>query len=64
LRPDILTNYLNTLASEFNYYYDHYPVLKAPTPEKKNSRLAVVYMVRAVVRNGLNLLGIEPPSKM
>jgi arginyl-tRNA synthetase len=64
MRPDILTNYLNTLASEFNYYYDHYPVLKAPTPEKKNSRLAVVYMVRTVVRNGLNLLGIEPPSKM
>jgi arginyl-tRNA synthetase len=64
LRPDLLTNYLNNIASEFNYYYDHYPVLKAPTPEKRKSRLAIVNMVRLVIKNGLALLGIEVPSKM
>jgi len=64
MRPDLLASYLNQLASEFNRYYDAHPVLKAPTRAKVVSRLTVVRMVEITLRNGMNLLGIEPPSRM
>lgn len=64
LRPDALTTYLNSLATEFNRYYDNYPVLKAPTKEKRAARLALVKMLAQVLRNGMYLLGIESPEKM
>jgi len=64
MRPDILATYLNQLASEFNRYYDTNPVLRAPTESKVLSRLTVVKMVEITLRNGMNLLGIKPPSRM
>ncbi|MHB9303015.1 arginine--tRNA ligase [Thermofilum pendens] len=64
LRPDLLASYLNTLATEFNRYYDSYPVLRAPTTSKKYSRLAVVKMVEQTLKNGMKLLGIEAPQRM
>jgi arginyl-tRNA synthetase len=39
-------------------------VLRAPTEGKILSRLSVVKMVEITLRNGMNLLGIEPPSRM
>lgn len=64
LRPDIVASYLNQLAVEFNRYYDTCPVLRAPTESKVVSRLALVRIVEIVLRNGLRLLGIEPPRRM
>lgn len=64
LRPDMITSYLNQLAVEFNRYYDTCPVLRAPTESKVVTRLALVKMVEVVLRNGLRLLGIEPPRRM
>ncbi|MEM0493729.1 MAG: arginine--tRNA ligase [Thermofilum sp.] len=64
LRPDMVASYLNQLAVEFNRYYDTCPVLRAPTESKVVTRLALVRMVGIVLRNGLRLLGIEPPKRM
>ena len=64
LRPDIITSYLNRLAYIFNRYYDLNPVLRAPTREKIEARLAVVYMVSQTLENGMEVLGIEPPQHM
>ncbi len=64
LRPDILTAYLNTLATEFNKYYDAHPVLRAPSPEKRAIRLALVKAIAQVLQNGMRLLGIHPPERM
>ncbi len=64
LRPDLLTTYLNLLAMEFNSFYEKYPVLRAPSEEKRAVRLALVDSIATVLRNGLGLLGIEPPERM
>ncbi len=64
LRPDLVTTYLNQLAMEFNRFYEKYPVLRAPTTEKRAVRLALVDSIATVLRNGLGLLGIEPPERM
>ncbi|MGC9107951.1 MAG: DALR anticodon-binding domain-containing protein, partial [Infirmifilum sp.] len=63
LRPDIVTSYLNTLASEFNRYYDSTPVLKAPEGLRE-ARLELVRAVARVLSNGMSLLGIQPPQRM
>ncbi|WP_052884580.1 arginine--tRNA ligase [Infirmifilum uzonense] len=63
LRPDIVTSYLNTLASEFNRYYDSTPVLKAPEGLRE-ARLELVRAVAQVLSNGMSLLGIQPPQRM
>ena len=64
MRPDIITAFLNSLAMEFNRYYDRYPVIKAPSEEKRRVRLALVDAVATTLKNGLLLLGIEPPERM
>ncbi len=64
LRPDYVASYLNSLSIAFNSYYDSVPVLRAEDPEVAASRLALVEMVATALRNGMRLLGIEPPERM
>jgi arginyl-tRNA synthetase len=40
------------------------PVLKASNPEVINTRLRLIAASAQVIKNGLNLLGIEAPDKM
>ncbi|WP_457752459.1 arginine--tRNA ligase [Thermococcus sp.] len=63
IKPHLVPAYLNELASLFNKFYMDHPVLKA---EKgiREERLLLVLAVKQVLRNGLELLGIEAPEKM
>ncbi|MBA3044458.1 arginine--tRNA ligase, partial [archaeon] len=62
-KPHKLASYVFELASCFNQFYRDMPVLKAEKDEK-NARLALVDCFRIVLRNGLNLLGIDAPEEM
>ncbi len=64
LRPDFVALYLNTLAMEFNRYYDTVPILMSPNKEKLYARLGVVKMVLQTLKNGMYLLGFSPPERM
>jgi len=63
LRPDILAEFLNELAMDFNKYYDNVPVIKAPEGVRE-TRLALIFMVATTLLNGMRVLGIEPPPRM
>jgi len=63
LKPEIVANYCNDLAELFNTFYDKCPVLTAEN-KLRNARLRLVNCVRTVLRNGLNILGIEAPEIM
>ncbi len=63
LRPNVFAEYLLSVASSFNDFYRQHPVLKAD-PEIRMHRLALVDATRIVLRNGLELLGIEALEKM
>ncbi len=63
LRPNVFAEYLLSVASSFNDFYRQHPVLKAE-PETRMHRLALVDATRIVLRNGLELLGIEALEKM
>jgi arginyl-tRNA synthetase len=64
LRPNAIADFANALADKFNRFYTKLPVIKAKPPELSDTRLALVDATRIVLRNALNLLGIEAPEKM
>ena len=59
--PNILCNYLYDLASKFNTFYSKYRILGS---ENEGFRLALTGAAGSVLKNGLNLLGIEAPERM
>jgi arginyl-tRNA synthetase len=62
--PHKLCGYLFELASSFTAFYERCPVLRAPDPETRASRLELCALTAAVLEKGLDLLGIEAPARM
>jgi arginyl-tRNA synthetase len=62
-RPNMLCDYLYSLASVFNRFYYEMPVLKA-TQEIKNRRLSLVEATARVMGKGLDLLGVKTLERM
>ena len=63
-RPNHLTTYLFDLANRFSTFFEECPVLKAETPELRNSRLLLCDLTARTLKQGLELLGIEVVGKM
>ncbi len=64
LRPNIIVEYLNSLAVAFAAFYEAAPVLKARNAEERDARLLLTYVVKETMRKALGLLGIEAIGKM
>jgi arginyl-tRNA synthetase len=62
-RPHYIANYLYDLATLFNEFYHKSPVITADE-KTKVARLALVESVSIIIKNGLNLLGIDVLEKM
>ena len=61
--PHKLAGYLFEVASAFTTFYERCPVLAA-APAVRDSRLALAGLTLAVLRTGLDLLGIPVPGRM
>ena len=61
--PHVLCNYLYELADAFMKFYEQCPVLRADEPVR-TSRLLLALLTARVVRQGLDLLGIETLERM
>jgi arginyl-tRNA synthetase len=64
LEPHRLCTYLYQLADDFSTFYQECPVLKAEDDAVRRSRLRLCDLVRRVLADGLNLLGIDAPQRM
>jgi arginyl-tRNA synthetase len=64
LRPNHVCNYAYELATAFNNFYEKCSVIKAESEQLKNFRLTLVDASRTVLKNALNLIGIEALEKM
>jgi len=64
LKPHYICNYIYELATVFDRFYEFCPVLKAETDEQKNFRLTLVQATKIVLKNALNLIGMEALEKM
>jgi len=62
-RLNAITDYLFELAQKFTAFYDACPVVKSEEP-LRSSRLALCELTANVLKQGLNLLGIETIEKM
>ena len=63
LAPHVIANYLKELASELHSYYNEYKFL-IEDEAVKIARLSLIYAIKQVLKNGLNLLGVSAPEKM
>ena len=63
LKPHLVATYLYSLAQKFNEYYHVHQILKADK-NTKDARILLISAIRQVIKNGLNLLGIDVLEKM
>lgn len=60
--PSVVAKYVIDLAQKFNKYYSKTKILEDNS--QKDARLALVYSVSVVLKEGLRLLGIQSPDNM
>ena len=62
--PNDICNYCYELAKTYNRFYHDSPILKEPDAKVKQFRLILSRNVAKVLREAMNLLGIEMPERM
>lgn len=63
-RPNFICTYLFELAGHFTSFYENCPVLKADSAEVRASRLLLCDLTARVLKQGLEVLGIEVVEQM
>ena len=64
LSPALIANHAFDLAKDFNRFYQETPIFKEEDKSKQIIRLQISSMTATVLKNAMNLLGIEVPEKM
>ncbi len=62
--PHRLCGYLFELATAFSAFFTECPVIQAPTPAKRASRLRLCRLTGRVLEDGLTALGLVPLERM
>ena len=62
--PNLICSFLFDLAQKYNVFYNRLSILKADEAELISFRLFLTLAVSQIIKNGLQLLGIEAPEKM
>ncbi|MBE8162602.1 MAG: arginine--tRNA ligase [Bdellovibrionaceae bacterium] len=60
-KPHLIAQYLLQLCSAFNKFYAHHKILSS---KDKNFYIIVVYLVQAIIKEGLGVLNIQCPEEM
>jgi arginyl-tRNA synthetase len=63
-KPSFVTTYLWDLAKTYSGFFQNCPVLKAETPDVRQSRLLLSDLTARVIQRGLDLLGIGVVERM
>jgi len=64
LNPSMLTNYLFSLTTKFSQFYSTESILNTPDAELKRARLSLIDKTAQVIKNCLNLLGIDTVNQL
>ncbi len=64
LNPSKIAGHVFNTAKAFNQFYNKHPVLKAENEQFVAARLALIKATAVVLKNGLNLLGVEVLENM
>jgi arginyl-tRNA synthetase len=63
-QPSAITAYLWDLSKSYSGFFQNCPVLKAESPELRESRLLLCDLTARVIQKGLDLLGIRTVERM
>lgn len=63
-KPHLICNYGYDLATAFNSFYQHSPVIRAKDKDQKSFRLSLVKSTKETLRKVFDLIGMEAPEKM
>lgn len=63
-KPSVLASHLYDMCKSFNRFYGDVPVLKAEQAEQRSARLALTAAFSLTLKQGLALLGMQPPERM
>jgi len=64
LSPARIANYVYDLAKQYNQFYQRIPVLKDEDHNLVNFRLALSCFTGIIIKNSMELLGIDVPERM
>lgn len=64
LSPALIANYVYDLVKMYNNFYQNVPIFKEENPVAVNFRLELSQLTGFVIKNGMQLLGIEVPERM
>ncbi len=64
LNPSMLTNYLFSLTTKFSQFYSAESILNVDDVELKKARLSLIEKTATVIKNCLNLLGIDTVNQL
>jgi arginyl-tRNA synthetase len=64
LRPDDLANYANKLTEKFHEYYEKVNVIRSENLDIRNARAGLIEATRIVLKNAMNVLGINLLERM
>jgi arginyl-tRNA synthetase len=62
--PSGIANYCYELTKDFNQFYHDYSILNAEDENEKLTRLVIAKNVAKIIKNSMELLGIEVPERM
>ncbi|HKK66679.1 MAG TPA: DALR anticodon-binding domain-containing protein, partial [Bacteroidales bacterium] len=62
--PALVANYVYELVKEYNQFYQDVPVLRAESPDAGAFRLKLSAFTANVIRQGMQLLGVQVPDRM
>jgi len=63
-KPNLLTQYLERVASRFHHFYNNLSVLNAENYELIQGRLNLCHATKIVIARGLSILGVKAPQSM
>ncbi|MFD9592684.1 DALR anticodon-binding domain-containing protein [Kitasatospora sp. NPDC059973] len=55
---------MHSLAAAYTTFYEHCPVLKAPSQEVVETWLLLCQLTGQILRQGMDLLGIGTPKRL
>jgi arginyl-tRNA synthetase len=64
LSPAVIANYCYELVKAYNHFYQSVYILNEPNQDLKYLRLTLSQEVGRVIKNAMQLLGIEVPNRM
>jgi arginyl-tRNA synthetase len=62
--PAMIANYCFDLVKEFNQFYHDHSILNESNPDRRNFRLALSVTIVNILKNGMDMLGINLPDRM